>query len=127
MILRFYSGELVGAGKPDIVLREPGHGGLGLQPVADRLADLDFRGIRVELRPRVAGSIQSTQFAEGGLVKAGDVLFKIDPAPYEAEVDKANAQLEAAKARVVFTQSELERGAIPGGGLVAVGEVAGRR
>lgn len=66
---------------------------------------------RVELRPRVAGAIMSTNFTEGALVKAGDVLFKIDPAPYAAEVDKANAQLEAAKARVVFTQSELERGA----------------
>lgn len=66
---------------------------------------------RVELRPRVAGAILSTNFTEGSLVKAGDVLFKIDPAPYAAEVDKAKAQLEAAKARVVFTTSELERGA----------------
>jgi multidrug efflux system membrane fusion protein len=66
---------------------------------------------RVELRPRVAGAILSTNFTEGALVKAGDVLFKIDPAPYAAEVDKAQAQLEAAKARVVFTTSELERGA----------------
>ena len=66
---------------------------------------------RVELRPRVAGAILSANFTEGALVKAGDVLFKIDPAPYAAEVDKANAQLEAAKARVVFTTSEVERGA----------------
>jgi multidrug efflux system membrane fusion protein len=65
---------------------------------------------RVELRPRVAGAIQSTNFTEGELVKAGDVLFKIDPDPYAAEVDKARAQLEAAKARVVFTAAELERG-----------------
>jgi multidrug efflux system membrane fusion protein len=65
---------------------------------------------RVELRPRVAGAIQSTNFTEGELVKAGDVLFRIDPAPYAAEVDKASAQLEAAKARVVFTAAELERG-----------------
>jgi membrane fusion protein, multidrug efflux system len=65
---------------------------------------------RVELRSRVAGAIQSTNFTEGELVKAGDVLFKIDPAPYAAEVDKAQAQLEAAKARVVFTAGELERG-----------------
>jgi membrane fusion protein, multidrug efflux system len=65
---------------------------------------------RVELRPRVAGAILSTNFTEGALVKAGDVLFKIDPAPYAAEVDKARAQLEAAKARVVFTAAELERG-----------------
>jgi membrane fusion protein, multidrug efflux system len=66
---------------------------------------------RVELRPRVAGAILSTNFTEGALVKAGDVLFKIDPAPYAAEVDKAQAQLEAAKARVVFTAGEVERGA----------------
>src|SRR5260370_32842417 len=66
---------------------------------------------RVQLRPRVARAILSTNFTEGALVKAGDVLFKIDPAPYAAEVDKAQAQLEAAKARVVFTAGQLERGA----------------
>src|SRR5213592_1561264 len=66
---------------------------------------------RIELRPRVAGAILSTNFTEGALVKTGDVLFKIDPAPYAAEVDKATAQLEAAKARAIFTASEVERGA----------------
>ncbi|WGS22554.1 MULTISPECIES: efflux RND transporter periplasmic adaptor subunit [unclassified Bradyrhizobium] len=66
---------------------------------------------RVQVRPRVAGAILATNFTEGALVKAGDVLFKIDPAPYAAEVDKAQAQLEAAKARAVFTASEVERGA----------------
>jgi len=65
---------------------------------------------RVELRPRVAGAIQTTRFTEGALVKAGDVLFEIDPAPYAAEVDKAQAQLDAAKARAVFAAGELERG-----------------
>ena len=84
--------------------------------VAPRQAHLwdDFSGRleavdRIELRPRVAGAILETNFSEGALVKAGDVLFKIDPAPYAAEVDKAQAQLEAARARVVFTTSELER------------------
>jgi membrane fusion protein, multidrug efflux system len=66
---------------------------------------------RVEIRPRVAGAILATNFTEGALVKTGDVLFKIDPAPYAAEVDKAVAQLEAAKARAAFAASELERGA----------------
>jgi membrane fusion protein, multidrug efflux system len=66
---------------------------------------------RVEIRPRVAGAILATNFTEGALVKAGDVLFKIDPAPYAAEVDKAEAQLEAAKARAAFAANELERGA----------------
>jgi multidrug efflux system membrane fusion protein len=65
---------------------------------------------RVDLRPRVAGAIQTTHFAEGALVKTGDVLFEIDPAPYAAEVDKAQAQLDAAKARAVFAAGELERG-----------------
>src|SRR3569832_1812060 len=57
---------------------------------------------RAELRPRVAGAILATNFTEGALVKAGDVLFKIDPAPYAAEVDKTRAQLDAAKARAAF-------------------------
>ena len=66
---------------------------------------------RVEVRPRVAGAILSANFTEGSLVKAGDVLFKIDPAPYAAEVDRAQAQLEAARARASFAANELERGA----------------
>ncbi|MGJ4890643.1 efflux RND transporter periplasmic adaptor subunit [Bradyrhizobium sp. HKCCYLS3077] len=66
---------------------------------------------RVEVRPRVAGAILATNFTEGSLVKAGDVLFKIDPAPYAAEVDRAQAQLEAARARASFAANELERGA----------------
>jgi len=65
---------------------------------------------RVEVRPRVAGAILSANFTEGSLVKAGDVLFKIDPAPYAAEVDRAQAQLEAARARAAFAANELERG-----------------
>jgi multidrug efflux system membrane fusion protein len=86
-----------------------------VQPRQTSLWD-DFSGRleavnRVELRPRVAGAILSANFTEGALVKSGDVLFKIDPAPYAAEVDKAQAQLEATKARVVFTTGELERGA----------------
>jgi len=86
--------------------------------VTPRQANLwdDFSGRleavdRIEIRPRVAGAILTANFREGELVKAGDLLFKIDPAPYAAEVDKARAQLEAAQARVVFTASELERGA----------------
>ncbi|MDR2330045.1 MAG: biotin/lipoyl-binding protein, partial [Comamonas sp.] len=53
---------------------------------------------RVDVRPRVAGALQAVHFKEGALVKAGDLLFTVDPAPYAAEVDRAEAQVVAAKA-----------------------------
>ncbi|WP_242539692.1 efflux RND transporter periplasmic adaptor subunit [Trinickia mobilis] len=64
---------------------------------------------RVEIRPLVSGTIVSVNFKDGALVKKGDVLFVIDPRPYQAEVDRAAAQLAAAQARVGYTQSDWER------------------
>ncbi|HEY4373882.1 MAG TPA: efflux RND transporter periplasmic adaptor subunit [Burkholderiales bacterium] len=64
---------------------------------------------RVDIRPRVAGTVQAAHFREGALVKKGDPLFTIDPAPYQAEVDRAAAQVAAAQARVAYTKSEAER------------------
>ena len=64
---------------------------------------------RVDVRPRVAGAVQAVHFKEGALVKAGDLLFTVDPAPYAAEVDRAEAQVVAARARMAYTQSESER------------------
>jgi len=64
---------------------------------------------RVDVRSRVAGAVKSTHFREGALVKAGDLLITIDPAPYAAEVDRADAQVVAAQARVSHAKSELER------------------
>ena len=64
---------------------------------------------RVDVRSRVAGAIQSTHFHEGALVKQGDLLLTIDPAPYAAEVERAEAQVVAAQSRVSYTKSENER------------------
>ncbi|PRD51202.1 efflux RND transporter periplasmic adaptor subunit [Phyllobacterium myrsinacearum] len=64
----------------------------------------------VELRSRVAGAIQSVAFKEGALVKQGDLLVKIDPAPYEAEVARAKAAVSAAESKLSFAKNELERG-----------------
>ncbi|TMV85778.1 efflux RND transporter periplasmic adaptor subunit [Thioclava sp. BHET1] len=64
----------------------------------------------VEIRSRVAGAVQSTEFAEGALVKKGDVLVTIDPAPFAAAVARAKAQLAATKAQVSYTKLELGRG-----------------
>jgi len=66
---------------------------------------------RVDVRPRVAGALQSVHFKEGALVKAGDLLFTVDPAPFAVEVDRAQAQVVAARARMSYAQSEAERAA----------------
>jgi multidrug efflux system membrane fusion protein len=65
---------------------------------------------RVEVRSRVAGAVQSVHFREGALVKQDDLLITIDPAPYAAEVARAEAQVGAAQARVLLTRNEMDRG-----------------
>ena len=64
---------------------------------------------RVDIRSRVAGTIQSVHFREGALVNKGDLLITIDPAPYAADVERASAQVVAAQARQAFTRSEADR------------------
>jgi multidrug efflux system membrane fusion protein len=64
---------------------------------------------RVEIRSRVAGQIQAIHFREGGLVKKGEPLFSIDPAPFAAEVARAEAQVASAQSRVALTRREHER------------------
>lgn len=64
---------------------------------------------RVDVRARVSGAVQAVHFREGSLVKAGELLVSIDPAPYQAEVARVEAQVAAAQARVAFSQSEAQR------------------
>ena len=63
----------------------------------------------VEVRPRVSGFVQRVAFAEGATVRKGDVLFVIDPRPYETEVARAEAELERARTRKQLADMELER------------------
>ena len=65
---------------------------------------------RVEVRSRVAGALLEVHFREGALVKKDDLLITIDPATYAAEVDRNEAQVAAAEARVELTKSDVERG-----------------
>lgn len=64
---------------------------------------------RVELRPRVSGYIESVAFREGAEVNKGDVLFVIDPRPYEATLKRAQAELVRAESAHRQAQSERER------------------
>jgi membrane fusion protein (multidrug efflux system) len=67
-------------------------------------------GVReTEVRPRVAGILQRWNYTEGSTVNAGQSLFTIDPAPFQAIVARAEADLASAKARVAQAQRDLER------------------
>jgi RND family efflux transporter MFP subunit len=85
------------------------------QVVARRVTEFDeftgrFEAVeRVEIRPRVSGYIASVNFAEGREVKKGDVLFVIDPRPYEADYKHAKAQLDQARSQSELAKSERER------------------
>jgi RND family efflux transporter MFP subunit len=54
----------------------------------------------VEVRPRVGGYIESIHFPDGGLVREGDLLFVIDPRPYEAVLKRAQAEVGVAQSRL---------------------------
>ena len=62
-----------------------------------------------EVRPQVGGIIQKRFFTEGSDVKAGDVLYQIDPATYQAAYDSAKAQLARAEANISTTRVRAER------------------
>ncbi|MBE0532619.1 MAG: efflux RND transporter periplasmic adaptor subunit [Rhodospirillales bacterium] len=82
---------------------------------------------RVEVRSRVAGQIQALHFREGGLVRQGDLLVTIDPAPFAAEVARAEAQKASAEARMAFTKREYERAReLSGSGTIPVRELDSR-
>lgn len=84
-------------------------------PLLQRLTEWDeFTGrfeatASVEVRARVSGYLQAVNFADGTMVKEGDVLFTIDPRPYQAAVDQAAADLANAEARLDLARSQLER------------------
>jgi multidrug efflux system membrane fusion protein len=64
---------------------------------------------RVDIRPRVAGTIDVVHFQEGQLVKKGDLLFTIDPRPYQAELARADAAVAGAQATLALSKTELDR------------------
>ncbi len=63
----------------------------------------------VEVRPRVGGILLKKLFQEGEPIKTGQVMFQIDPVPFQIAVQQAEAQLAQQKARIVQTQREADR------------------
>src|SRR6185503_7451704 len=63
----------------------------------------------VEIRPRVSGYITEIHFEAGAIVKKGDLLCVIDPRPYQADFDRAAAEVERMQAQEKLAQIELNR------------------
>jgi RND family efflux transporter MFP subunit len=84
-------------------------------PVEETVTEhLDFSGKTaavesVELRARVGGYLESVLYKEGDEVKKGQVLFKIDPRQYQADLDEAQARVEGAKAQVTESENAFQR------------------
>ncbi|MGF6182496.1 multidrug efflux pump subunit AcrA (membrane-fusion protein) [Massilia sp. UYP32] len=78
---------------------------LETQEFSGRLEAIDV----VEIRSRVSGYITAVNFKPGAEVKKGDVLFVIDPRPYQAEADRTQAAAAAARARADLARLELQR------------------
>lgn len=69
-----------------------------------------LRGIReVEVRARVSGILLERRYEEGQPVKAGDLLFRIDPAPFRAEAERAKAELGVQQANLQQARRERDR------------------
>lgn len=64
---------------------------------------------RVELRAQVGGTLTQIHFKDGDVVHKGDLLFEIDPEPYQIKLSEATAQLESANARLALATRELAR------------------
>jgi multidrug efflux system membrane fusion protein len=64
----------------------------------------------VDVRPRVSGYIDGARFEEGARVRKGQVLFQIDPRPYQAEANRAEADVARAKAQLDLAIVNRERG-----------------
>ena len=63
----------------------------------------------VEVRPRISGYLRSVHFKDGEFVKQGQLLFTLDPLPFEAKADRAGAEVLQADARLERARADLRR------------------
>ncbi len=82
--------------------------------VKDIIERTDFIGRfeaidQVDIRARVSGYLDKVHFQDGTFVKAGDLLFTIDPRPYRNTLEQAQSAVTSAQVRLEFSQSDLDR------------------
>lgn len=65
----------------------------------------------VEVHPRVSGYVDSAQFVEGAHVSRGQLLFQIDPRPFQLEVDRLRAEVDRARSHLELARADNERAA----------------
>lgn len=92
---------------------------VGVIPVASKEVQQGFEFVgrvvaidKVELIARIQGFLEQRLFEEGAIVKAGDLLFTIEKAPFQAAVDEARASLSAAQAQLANAQIQYQRAAV---------------
>lgn len=84
-------------------------------PIVQEVTDYeDFTGRlaaveSVEVRARVGGYLEKILFEPGAEVKKGDILFQIDPRPFQVELERAKAELARAEAQLKIQEVEVER------------------
>lgn len=115
-------GSLAGCGQDQNAHAAPAPGGAPpampvsvAEVIARPVAELrEFSGLveaidKAQVRPRVAGTLDSVRFQPGSLVKKGEVLFVIDPRPYQAEMARLEAAVASSKVKLALAQTELAR------------------
>jgi membrane fusion protein (multidrug efflux system) len=99
--------------------------GVILSAGKEKTDDAQLEADIATISPRVAGYVKTLNVADNQVVKAGDVIFEIDPTDYQLALDRANAALDAAKARVAGSVQNYEsaRVSAPSGQLAAEAQV----
>src|SRR5260370_5868628 len=81
----------------------------------DWVATLDGY-VNAQIQPQVSGYLIKQDYREGSVVQSGEVLFEIDPRPFQATLDQAEGQLAQARAQLGLASIKGKRGAPPGKG-----------
>lgn len=111
-------GLLAGCGKTTTASAQATAGPIPVTVVRVRQQDVSLTGnwvgsldgyVNAQIQPQVSGYLIRQDYREGSLVKKGDVLFEIDPRPFQAAVDQAQGQLEQAQAQVGQAQGQVRQ------------------